>query len=210
MELDEESPEKNLDLAFKIMREQMNVVFDSKTNVVTATAEMREPRLASDVLNSALDELDRFLREKKTTSATEQRKWIESRLIQVNAELRYAEEALKNFREKNRRVTDSPELMLKQERLLRDVEIKNTIDMELVKQAEIAKIEEIKQISTINILDEGRAPVKKERPRRATNAAIAFLLTLVGASSFYAVRSLYGDRIREHVKSFRQQSLTSS
>jgi uncharacterized protein involved in exopolysaccharide biosynthesis len=100
--------------------------------------------------------------------------------------------------------------MLKQERLLRDVEIKNTIDMELVKQAEIAKIEEIKQISTINILDEGRAPVKKERPRRATNAAIAFLLTLVGASSFYAVRSLYGDRIREHVKSFRQQSLTSS
>ena len=201
MEIDEGSSAKNLDEALKRLKDLMVVSLDNKTNVVTASVEMRESRLAADVLNTALTEMDMFLREKRTTSATEQRKWIESRLVQVNDELRAAENALKNFREKNRRVMDSPQLLLEQERLSREVQVKGTIDLELRKQAEIAKIDEIKQITTINVLDEGREPVKKERPKRGTNAAIGFLLALAGTSGFYAVRSIYGEGIRKYVKS---------
>jgi uncharacterized protein involved in exopolysaccharide biosynthesis len=201
MELDEESPAKNLDEALSRLKNLIAVSFDTKTSVVTASVEMREPRLAANVLNAALNELDLFLREKKTSSATEQRIWIESRLVQVNVELRGAEEALKNFREKNRRVMDSPQLLLEQDRLTREVQVKGSIDLELRKQAEIAKIDEIKQVTTINVLDEGREPVRKERPKRATNAVIGFLLAFAGTSGFFAVRSIYGERIREYVKS---------
>ena len=201
LELAEGSPAKNLDEALKRLKDLMAVNLDVKTNVVSASVEMREPRLAADVLNAALTEMDLFLREKRTTGATEQRKWIESRLVQVNVELRGAEESLKDFREKNRRVMDSPQLMLEQERLAREVQVKGTIDLELRKQAEIAKIDEIKQITTINVLDEGREPVKKERPKRATNAVIAFLLAFVGASGFFAVRSIYGGAIGKYVRS---------
>ena len=201
MELDEGSTAKNLDEALIRLKSLMAVSLDVKTNVVSASVEMREPRLAADVLNAALSEMDLFLREKRSTGATEQRKWIESRLVQVNAELRNAEEALKNFRDRNRRVTDSPELLLEQERLSREVQIKGTIDLELRKQAEIAKIDEIKQITTINVLDEGREPVKKERPKRGMNAAIGFLLAFLGTSGFFAVRSIYGKRIGDYVNS---------
>jgi uncharacterized protein involved in exopolysaccharide biosynthesis len=201
MELDEGSPAKNLDEALKRLKDLMAVNLDVKTSVVSASVEMREPRLAADVLNATLTEMDLFLREKRTTSATEQRKWIESRLVQVNVELRGAEESLKNFREKNRRVMDSPQLMLEQERLAREVQVKGTIDLELRKQAEIAKIDEIKQITTINVLDEGREPIKKERPKRGANAVIGFLLAFVGTSAFFAVRSIYGEGIRKYVKS---------
>jgi uncharacterized protein involved in exopolysaccharide biosynthesis len=201
MELDEGTPAKDLNEALIRLKDLMTVNFDAKTSVVSASVEMREPRLAAEVLNTALAELDLFLREKKTTSATEQRKWIESRLVQVNAELRGAEEALKNFREKNRRVMDSPQLLLEQDRFAREVQVKGTIDLELRKQAEIAKIDEIKQITTINVLDEGREPVKKERPKRATNAVIGLLLALVGTSGFFAVRSIYGKRIGDYVNS---------
>ncbi len=201
MELDEGSPAKNLDEALKRLKDLMAVSLDVKTSVVSASVEMREPRLAADVLNSALTEMDLFLREKRATSATEQRKWIESRLDQVKVELRGAEEALKNFREKNRRVMDSPQLILEQERLAREVQVKGTIDLELRKQAEIAKIDEIKQITTINVLDEGREPVKKERPKRGTNALIGFLLAFAGTSCFIAVRSIYGEGIRKYLKS---------
>jgi uncharacterized protein involved in exopolysaccharide biosynthesis len=201
MELNEGSTAKDLDEALRRLKDLMAVNLDNKTNVVTASVEMREPRLAADVLNAALTEMDLFLREKRTTSATEQRKWIESRLVQVNDELRAAENALKNFREKNRRVMDSPQLILEQERLSREVQVKGTIDLELRKQAEIAKIDEIKQITTINVLDGGREPVKKERPKRGTNAAIGFLLAFVGTAGFFAVRSIYGERVREYLKS---------
>jgi len=206
MVLDEGSPEKNLDQALRSLRDLFSVSIDSRTSIVSASVEMKEPKLAADVMNAILNELDLFLREKKMTSATEQRIWIESRLVQVNAELRSAEEALKTFREKNRRIADSPELLLQQDRLLREVQVKGSIDLELRKQAEIAKIDEIKQITTINVLDDGREPVKKERPKRAINAAIGFLVFFAGASTFFVVRTLHGERIRAYVAAFRRPS----
>ena len=204
LEVDEGSPQKNLDAALRTLKGLLSVTMDSRTSVVSASVEMREPQLAADVMNAILHELDIFLREKRMSNATEQRIWIESRLVQVNAELRAAEEALKSFREKNRKVTDSPELMLQQDRLLREVQVKGSIDLELRKQAEIAKIDEIKQVPTINVLDASREPVRKEHPKRATNAVIAFLASFGCLSMFYAVRSLYGTRIGEFLAAFRQ------
>jgi uncharacterized protein involved in exopolysaccharide biosynthesis len=202
-DLDDASPLKNLDDAFREIKDVIVVGFDNKTSVVTVGVEMREPQLAADVLRTAVGELDAFLREKKMNSASEQRKWIESRLVQVDGELRSAEERVKDFRERNRRVTDSPQLLLQQDRLLREVQIKGTIEVELRKQAEIAKIEEIKQVTTINVLDEGRAPVRKERPKRATNTIIAMIFTFTISSAFFVSKSLYGDRITQYFREIR-------
>ena len=204
-ELEEPTPEKNFDKALKTLKESMSASLDNKTNTVTITLEMREPQLAADVLNATIAELDKFMRLKKITNASEQRKWIDDRLRQVEQELRNAEEALKNFREKNRRVVDSPQLILEQERLLREVQVKSTIFVELKKQSELAKIEEIKNISIVNVLDEARPPVRKERPKRATNAAIMFVVVLISVSGYYAVRPLYGDKIMAFVNSIRHE-----
>jgi uncharacterized protein involved in exopolysaccharide biosynthesis len=199
----ESTHEKDVERSLKEMRDLLSVAYDTKTSVVTASLEMREPQLAADVLNEILAQLDQLLREKKNSNASEQRKWIEDRLIQVDKELRAAEEALKDFRERNRRITDSPELLLQQDRLLREVTVKGTINVELRKQAEIAKIEEIKQVTTINVLDEGRPPVKKERPKRGTNSALAFVLTLFAAGSYYGIREVYGAKILDALKELK-------
>ncbi len=203
-DLRESNPAENLEKAIKQLQESMTVNLDPKTSIVTLSVEMEGPQLAADVLNALIGELDTFLRTKKITSASEQRKWIEARLQQVEGELRNAEDALKNFREKNRRVTDSPTLLLQQERLARNVQVESTIFVELKKQFELAKIEEIKNISVVNVLDEGRAPVKKERPHRATNAAIFFLLAFCGLSSYYVIRERYAPQITEFLNMFRR------
>ena len=202
-ELEESTPEENFDKALKTLRDLIKTSFDTKTNVVTVTLEMREPQLAADVLNGVVEQLDSYMRLKKITSASEQRKWIDSRLEQVKLELRQAEEALKNFRERNRRVSDSPELLLQSDRLLRDVQVKSTIDVELMKQSELAKIEEIKNISIVNVLDEARPPVKKERPKRATNAVIACLLAAIALSTYYVLGPVYGQRVKEFFRSLK-------
>jgi uncharacterized protein involved in exopolysaccharide biosynthesis len=141
-------------------------------------------------------ETDKFLREKKTTNASEQRKWIEQRLTQVEVELRSAEESLKNFRERNRRVGDSPQLLLEQERFMRDVQVKSTMFIELKKQAELAKIEEIKNITLVNVLDEARAPVKKTRPKRALVTVLVFLSALIGVAGYFSIWPIYGPTLR--------------
>ncbi len=195
-ELEEDTPEEDMYEALKKMERLMSTAFESKTGLVEINVEMREPQLAADVLNAIIAELDRFMRLKKVTSASEQRRWVEVRLGQVREELREAEEKLKLFREKNRRVIDSPELLLDQERLLRNVQVKSTIFVELTKQAELAKIEEIKNITVVNVLDPGRPSVKKERPRRLVNTTAVFIASFFLLSLWFIVLSMYGDRVR--------------
>lgn len=186
-----------------LMRSLLSASLDGKTSIVTLSLEMREPKLAADVLNEIVRQLDEFIRTKKITNATEQRKWIDERLKEVEGELRNAEEALKNFREKNRIVEASPQLRLIQERLGREVQVKTTVFVELKRQYELARIEEIKNVTVVNILDSATPPVKKSRPQRVLNVAMFFLLSFVGSSSFFAVRSLYEERIRTYARTLR-------
>ena len=202
-ELDEDTPEKNMAKALEKLRNALVTTFDAKTSIVTISLVMREPQLAADVLNGVIAELDMFMRQKRITSASEQAKWIDDRLGDVQQELRSAEEALKNFRERNRRVSDSPQLLLEQERLGREVQVKSTIFIELKKQYELARIDEIKNISIVSVLDPARPPVRKDSPKRATNAAIMFLVSLFGTSGYFVLRSVYGEKISMFIKAFR-------
>lgn len=191
--LDDKSDDHAMYEALALLRELIKASHDNRTSTVTISAQMPEARLAADVLNRCIFELDHFMRTKRTSGASEQVKWIEIRLAEVQRELSQSEEALKTFRERNRRVTDSPELMLQQERLIRDAQVQSTIYIELRKQYELAKLEEIKNLSIVNVLDPGRAPVKKEGPKRATNSAIAFLLALIGTSGYFGTRKWIND-----------------
>ncbi len=202
-DIEEDTREENMDEALRVLKKLMTTSYESKTSTVTITLEMKEPLLAAEVLNAIIGELDRFMRVKKITTASEQASWINARLVDVEKELRVAEDSLKTFSERNRRIGDSPELLLNQQRLIRDVTVKSTIYVELKKQYELAKIEEIKNITIVNVLDAARAPVRKERPKRATNTAIAFLLTFVGMSTYYAMLPVYGDRVKGFVKGVR-------
>jgi tyrosine-protein kinase Etk/Wzc len=195
-DLTKKTREENLDLALRELRGRMTTSFDAKTSSVVVTAEMEEPQLAADVLNGVIQQLDLFMRQKRITTASEQGKWISTRLSEVEKELRNAEDALKVFRERNRRVSDSPELLLMQERLLREIKVKSTVYEELKKQFELAKIEEIKNTTIVNVLDPARAPVKKEHPKRATNTAIAFVLGLVVMTGWYSMKPVYEGRVK--------------
>ena len=194
--LDEATQEERMDKTLKMLKNLMTATIETKTGIFNVSVEMPEKQLAADVLNAVIAELYHFMRQKRITTASEQLKWIDVRLKEVSRDLAAAEDTLKEFGERNRLVFGSPLLQLHQERLKRDVLVKSTIFIELKKQYELAKLEEIKNITIVNVLDPGRPPVKKERPKRATNAAIAFVLTLILLSTFYSMRQLYGEKIR--------------
>lgn len=176
--LDSGDPEQDLQDAVVRLRDRLTVQYDARSGVVTASLGMQDPYLAAAVLETLVRELDVFMRSKRKTVAAEQRRWIEGRLTDIRRELRAAEEALTRFREKNRRVADSPELLLDQERLLRDVDLKAGILVELTRQHELARIEEIKDIGMVNVLDQPRPASRREGPRRTANTLLAFAGTL--------------------------------
>lgn len=196
-EIEEGTALRDYEVALKRMRDELDVSLDRKTNVLEVSLLMKEPQLAADVLNKLVSELDRFIRTKRTTNASEQRKWIEARLVEVKQDLEKAENKLKEFREKNRQITSSPQLMLEQERLAREVQINSTLYVELKKQYELAKIEEIKNVPIINVLDAARPAAKKELPRRSTIVLTTLFLSLFGIVVFVLINERYGPVVKQ-------------
>ena len=73
-----------------------------------------EPQLSFDLAFAVMEELDKHQREYNIRKSMETRKFIEDRLIETKKELEMAEETLKEFRESNRSIIESPQLQLEE------------------------------------------------------------------------------------------------
>jgi uncharacterized protein involved in exopolysaccharide biosynthesis len=195
-EIKEKSPERDYEVALLDLRNALEVSIDIKLNVVSIAIETEEPQLSADILNTVISTLDKFIRTKRNSNASEQRKWVEARLIEVKDDLSKAENTLKEFREKNRVVSGSPQLLLDQERMLREVQINSTMYVELKKQLELAKIEEIRSTPIISVMDYARPPAKKEHPKRAIITLVWMLLAFVGSCGYRIIEQKYWEKIR--------------
>lgn len=193
-EIGERDDAESFEEALEMLRASLMVSVDRKNNVVTISYLDRDPKLAADVVNKIVEELDSFIRTKQTTSASEQRKWIASRLEEVGKSLEAAEDSLKVFRERNRRIGDSPQLLLEQGRLMREIEINSVLYEELKKQFEIAKIEEVKNIAVVTFMDRARPPVEHASPRRRVIVVVVTLFALTGSMGYILLRDRYSQR----------------
>ena len=176
------SPDEKLEMMYRRLREGViTITVDKNTGVITVAVVTREPGLSAAIANNMIRELDRYNRDYKQIKAKEQRQFVEERLREEKSELTAAENQLKRFREKNRRVIDSPALLLEQERMVREVELHNTLYVELKKQYELVKIEEVKNTPVVDVLDRAEPPIKRFKPKRKLIVLLSSLLSFLSA-----------------------------
>jgi uncharacterized protein involved in exopolysaccharide biosynthesis len=172
--------------AYKLLsKDKIETNLDRLTKILTFTVSMPEPELSAEVANNIAKSLDNYVRTKRKSYASEQRKYIEKRLMQVKDSLSIAENTLETFREQNRIVAQSPALLLQQGRLTRNVDILQSVFIELNKQLEIARIDEIKDTPIVNIEEYAKDPVQKAGPHRAIIFIVVMFLSLVVTSLYY-------------------------
>jgi tyrosine-protein kinase Etk/Wzc len=200
--IDEDSPVRDFEVALKKLQDNLDIDYDRATSIVTISDWMREPQLAADVLSNTVAELDKFFRTKRITSATEQRKWIEVRLGQVKDDLAKSEDKLEEFRKVNRATMNSPELQMAEARLIREVDINSAEYVELKRQYEIIKIQEIKNTPVINVMDAARPAGKKDKPKRLFIVLACFVLSFGGVVTYVYVKHELENDIRDLVKEF--------
>lgn len=172
---------------------------DRLTTIMTASIRTNEPALSSEIINNLAESLDDYVRTKRKSNAKEQRIYVEERVKQVKDSLTLVENQLKAFREQNRIVAQSPQLLLEQGRLQRTLEIQQTIFIELTKQLELIKLEEIKDSPIINIKEEAGIPIVKAGPRRSVYLIIIMLIS----TCLTIVHNLFKEKIniyREKIK----------
>ena len=134
--------------------------------------------------------MDAHQRDYNKTKTSETRQFIEERIIDTEKELQSAEEALKNFRDHNRRIGNSPALLLEQQRLSREVAVLTGVFTTLKQQLETTKIEEVKELDYVIVLDPPEAPLQRSKPNRTQIVIIAGILG-IGLGLIFAIIKEY-------------------
>ena len=96
-------------------------------------------------------------------------------------------------------ITQSPNLLLEQGRLMRNIEIQQNVYIELTKQLELAKIDEIKDAPILNIKENAQSPILKEGPKRANTLILILIFSFLASGSYL----LFEDIIKKTYKYIR-------
>ena len=152
--------------AIDVFIKKINISEDRKTGIYTLTLSASEPQLASDIIAVLIEELDAHQKQYNKAITSKTRKFIEERIVAVGKELREAEEILKDFTVSNRRIENSPLLLLEQQRLAREVSVPSSVFTMLKQQLETTKIEEVKESDYVIVLDPPEEPLNRSGPNR--------------------------------------------
>ena len=194
--LDPEGSSKEIrtDIAIRKLREKISTSVDPKTGIISFAAVFKDPTLASSFTNSCVDELDVLTRNIRKEHTKHKNDFIKTRLIETNQQLSDAESKLLDFRKYNRQ-TDSPQLMLLEERLNRSVNLYQRLQQELMVQQELVIIENTKDVPLVVVLDKATPPTRKHSPQRLRLLISAIIVSFMIGLFYVAVTSL-GKRVQ--------------
>ena len=161
-------PEFSVDTLIKFGVEKMQSMIDIKKNgnFYDLSIKAGEPVFARDLAIALIEELDAHQKKYNKSQTSEARLFIEERIDETRKELELAEEKLKNFRDRNRRIENSPSLQLEETRLVREASVLTGVYTTLKQQLETTKIEEVKESNYVIVLDPPEAPLDRSYPRK--------------------------------------------
>ena len=173
------------------LRKMIKISKDRLSPVVTLEVEAFEPHFAAELSKNLIEESGQIQRQLKTNRVRKKRLFIEERLIEVSAEMEEKERVLREFREKNRSMSNSPSLLMRVQEMGREVDLQNSLYVTLKTQHEKAKIDEIERDDMVQLIDGPNIPAKLTRPRRGLSITLALFFGI-----FLSIFTIY---FKEHL-----------
>ena len=142
------------------------VISSGKDGLIIVEVSDKDPQLAANIANAFIEELNKLLQTYSLTDASQKRTFFEQQLRHAKNKLTDAELVLDK----------TPSTSLQYLDALRNLKYQEALWEILVKQFEIAKMDEAKDYPLIQILDKATPPEEKSKPKRSQ---IVMLATLV-------------------------------
>lgn len=140
-------------LALKALRARLKVTTNRTTGVVGFEVRTRNPELSAQIADRLLALVNDYNLRRRQSQARMERTFVEKRLVEAQGELAAAEDALQRFYVTNRRYTDSPELVARQERLQRQVTMRQQLVLSLTQSFESARIDEVRDTPVLTVVE---------------------------------------------------------
>ena len=179
MRIKKDDPRLRMEIALKKLSKAIQAGFDVKTNLVSLSVDMQWPELAAQVANVLVGEVSSFNRETRVSRAKSKRQFLESRHDSAQLSLRVLEDRQRFFYEQNRGLITSPGLRAEEARIRRDVELASDLYLNLQRQLELARLDEINDAALITVIDSAIAPRKAQWPRYGSLLVSSVLIGLL-------------------------------
>jgi tyrosine-protein kinase Etk/Wzc len=171
------TPAGRIDNGIRQLERDISQRVDRRTGIVTLSVRGRSPVLAAAVANRMVELLNKFNLERLQSQSRERRRFAEERRDQSERELRDAEARQLRFLQSNRRFADSPLLSFEENRLARQVQLRQEVFQTLTREYEEARIAEVRDTPLLTIIDTAVAPDRRTFPQRK----LIVFLTMVAA-----------------------------
>lgn len=175
-DVDEKSPAVARARVIVKLRGRMAANVVQKTGLVELGMKTTDPTVSAALLESILGELERFNQGSRRSQAAAERRFTERRFDEVRGELNTAEQRLVSFLERNRDFENSPLLRFENDRLQRDVQLKQQVFQTLSQAVEQARIDEVRDTPVLTIIEPPSPPPVRDSRR--------LVLKLAGALAF--------------------------
>ena len=163
------------------------------TGLFTIEVWMEDPLLAQSITDYIVNSIVKYTNVVKMDSWSKTREFYIQRLREVKIELDETETTLIKFQKENRRIIDSPDLIVDLVNLKRDVEIKTALFITLQNEYEFARIEETKDLTEFKILDKAMYPLEIVKPKKKllllVSLFVGFIFSIPSYLLFRAFRT---------------------
>ena len=197
-------PAKRREKALRKMRRIVSTSIARQEGVIDLSVETRSPELSAQLAARLLDLLNRFNLETRQSQAAAERRFTERRLAEARGELLASEGVLQSFLERNRELSSSPLLTFQRERLERDVTVRQNVVNSLAQAFEQARIDEVRDIPVITIVEEPEPPALPAPRRLLLRGVLALAAGLVLGSLLAFFRAFLQDSRTEAGEEFVQ------
>lgn len=146
--------------------------------MITLQAVAERPALAAEIAQAILGQIDEHNASARENRAKRNREFVEEQTTKAKAELDGVAGALSEFEAKNRRA-EAPRIRAEQERLARQVRVLEEVYVTLTKQLELAKVEEQESRPSIEVIERPEPPLTRTSPRRTQTVVIWTTIGLI-------------------------------
>jgi uncharacterized protein involved in exopolysaccharide biosynthesis len=165
------------------LREAVSAKVNPITGVVGVAVTTEWPVLSEQIAQQLVEMAAEFNLASRQSQAGAERRFTEARLADAARELRAAENALQDFMLANRRIDNAPELLMRRERLVRDVAQHQAVYSVLSQAYERARIDEVRDTPVLTVIEGAAgsaAPQSRETAVRGILMALLGLVLAVG------------------------------
>lgn len=164
-----------------ISRSMVPIVCEIETKsggTITIQAEMEDPVIGAQLVEYSKKYLINYVEDYRSTKITEQSKFLAGRVDEAQNNLRNAEYALQNYKDRNRDAYLNV-ARIQEQRLQSDYTLALSIYNDLVFKLEQAKIKEKEDKPVFKVLEPTRVPLVRSGPDRKMYGLIAAVLGFV-------------------------------